>query len=583
MSALCVVVLNRKGGVGKTSTCFHLSGTLARMGRRVLLVDCDPQANLSEGLLGAQVEGLPPDRTIAALYGDAFLPEPRALIVPTPIEGVDLLPGSEAMEDYSEPRPAGHRSQGVLREFVDEVRGDYGVILLDCPPSLTLASWSAMVAADGVLVPVMPEDFGAQGLKKINRALALVLRRGEPVAPAPRHPGEPVQSEAGDPRRLRRSASGRLRRIGLRRHDPDRRRLQAGGHGRQAGRPAQAPVGRRESDGGAGRGAAGPGRRRRDAKGGGVMSLKDTLTARLGDRMRASMGAGEGPSADPAPAGPPGTTRGAAGKTDGLKALRTAALIPIDRLTPDPDQPRKTFSDEEIDRLADSLRSRGMLQPIRARWDQDLARWVIVAGERRFRAARRAGWTEVPCVTVDAPLTASEVRMDQIIENCLRENLAPLEQATAFQALMDANGWSARRLAEELHISHQTVIRAVGLLELPAEVRDRVESGELSPRAAAEIATLERPEDQRVVADHAVSGALNRDQVADVVKARKTGKGGGPPGTTRADIRLDGGRKVVLSGLPDDRPESVVAALREALRQAQARVRDAARGDEKAA
>jgi chromosome partitioning protein len=180
MSALCVVVLNRKGGVGKTSTCFHLSGTLARMGRRVLLVDCDPQANLSEGLLGAQVEGLPPDRTIAALYGDAFLPDPRALIVPTPIEGVDLLPGSEAMEDYSEPRPAGHRSQGVLREFVDEVRGDYGVILLDCPPSLTLASWSAMVAADGVLVPVMPEDFGAQGLKKINRALALVRAEANP-------------------------------------------------------------------------------------------------------------------------------------------------------------------------------------------------------------------------------------------------------------------------------------------------------------------------------------------------------------------------------------------------------------------
>lgn len=85
------------------------------------------------------------------------------------------------------------------------------------------------------------------------------------------------------------------------------------------------------------------------------------------------------------------------------------------------------------------------------------------------------------------------------------------------------------------------------------------------------------------MADHAVSGALNRDQVADVVKARKTGKGGGPPGTTRADIRLDGGRKVVLSGLPDDRPESVVAALREALGPAQARVRDAARGDEKAA
>jgi chromosome partitioning protein len=181
MPASVIAVLNRKGGVGKTSTCFHLSGALTKMGHRVLLVDCDPQANLSEGLLGAQVEGFPPERTIAALYGDAFVPDPRALIVPTPIEGVDLLPGSEAMEDYSEPRPAGHRSQGVLREFVAEVRDGYGAILLDCPPSLTLASWSAMVAADGCLVPVMPEDFGAQGLKKINRAMALVRAEANPA------------------------------------------------------------------------------------------------------------------------------------------------------------------------------------------------------------------------------------------------------------------------------------------------------------------------------------------------------------------------------------------------------------------
>lgn len=181
MPAPCIAVLNRKGGVGKTSTCFHLSGALAKAGRRVLLLDCDPQANLSEGLLGADVEDLPPERTIAALYGDAFVPNPRALIVPTPIEGVDLLPGSEVMEDYSEPRPAGHRSQGVLREFVAEVREDYGIVLIDCPPSLTLASWSAMVAADGILVPVMPEDFGAQGLKKINRALAMVRAEANPA------------------------------------------------------------------------------------------------------------------------------------------------------------------------------------------------------------------------------------------------------------------------------------------------------------------------------------------------------------------------------------------------------------------
>lgn len=306
------------------------------------------------------------------------------------------------------------------------------------------------------------------------------------------------------------------------------------------------------------------------------MSLKDTLTSRLGDRMRASMGAG-GPSPGE-PTGPvPGGPRPAApGKTDGLKALRSAAMIPLDRLTPDPDQPRKSFSDEEIDRLADSLRSRGLLQPIRARWDADLNRWIIVAGERRFRAARRAGWNEIPCVTVDAPMTPTEILVDQLIENALREDIKPIEQGAAFKTLMDANGWSARRLAEELHISHQSVIRAIGLLDLPAEVRDQVESGDLSPRAAAEIATLEAPEDQKAVASLAVSGALSRDQVAEVVKARKSGRGAVPPGTSRAELRLGGGCKVTISGMPDDQPETVIAKLKEALKAAQARARESA-------
>jgi chromosome partitioning protein len=175
-----VCVYNRKGGTSKSSTCFHLAGSLTRMGHRVLLVDCDPQGNLSEGLLGIAIEALAPERTIAALFSDAFIPEPRALIVPTPIEGVDLLPGSEAMEDYSEPRPAGHRSQFVLRDFVAEVRADYGVVLLDCPPAFTLASWSAMVAADSIVVPVVPEDFGAAGVRKINRAFAQVREQANP-------------------------------------------------------------------------------------------------------------------------------------------------------------------------------------------------------------------------------------------------------------------------------------------------------------------------------------------------------------------------------------------------------------------
>ncbi|MBX6315731.1 MAG: ParB/RepB/Spo0J family partition protein [Isosphaeraceae bacterium] len=312
-----------------------------------------------------------------------------------------------------------------------------------------------------------------------------------------------------------------------------------------------------------------------------MASMKDKLTARLGDRMRASMGAVEpaSPAVSPSP-GPPGTTGTAPGKYDGMKAFRDARLIPIDRLVPDPDQPRKTFPDEAIDRLADSLRTRGMLQPIRARWDADLGRWVIVAGERRFRAARRAGWTEVPCVTVEAAMTESEILQDQLIENCLREDLQPLEQAEAFKALMDANGWSARRLGEELHLSHQTIGRSLALLELPEAVRQKVADGLLAPRTAAEIAMLAEPSAQIEVAERAVIEGLSRDQVAEAVREqagrsapiKRTKKG-------RAEYRLDGGLKVIISGLADDDPRAVIAALEQALEQARAAASEPARGE----
>jgi ParB family chromosome partitioning protein len=311
------------------------------------------------------------------------------------------------------------------------------------------------------------------------------------------------------------------------------------------------------------------------------MSLKDELTARLGDRMRASMGAGTSPEPDATPPVPPRTTsQGQAPvKHEGLKAYRAAAMIPIDRLTADPDQPRKTFLDEEIDRMADSLRARGMLQPIRARWDADLARWVIVAGERRFRAARRAGWTEVPCVTVDAPLTRSDILIDQLVENCPREDLPPLEQASAFRALMDANNWSARRLAEELNISHQTVIRALGLLKLPDDVREHVERGELSPRAAAEIATLEQSEDQRTIAGLAISGDLNRDQVTDAVKARKAGRPA-PERPSRHITKLDDGTRIIVEGTAAAAGEPAIAdALAAARKRLLAAIRGAGRDE----
>lgn len=177
-----VTMLNQKGGVGKTSCCHHLAGTLALAGRRVLLVDNDPQASLTQGFWGPVATAeLDPAGTVAALYaGDA--PFPEQLIRPTGIPGVELVPGSRLATDYNLPRPeaAPPDQQGALRSFLAEVEGRYELVLIDCPPNLHLCSWAALVASSHLIVPLQAEDYGAQGLGPVQESLALVAAGPNP-------------------------------------------------------------------------------------------------------------------------------------------------------------------------------------------------------------------------------------------------------------------------------------------------------------------------------------------------------------------------------------------------------------------
>lgn len=171
-----ITVLNLKGGVGKTTTCHHLAGTLSLSGKRVLLVDNDPQASLTQGFLGpAMTRALNPANTLAAVYtGDE--PFPGQVIRPAGVPGVDLLPGSYAAADFNIPRPfeAPFELQACLREFLSEVRAGYDLVLIDCPPTLSLCSWAALVASDFLVTPLKPEDYGAQGIAFVRDAVALV-------------------------------------------------------------------------------------------------------------------------------------------------------------------------------------------------------------------------------------------------------------------------------------------------------------------------------------------------------------------------------------------------------------------------
>jgi ParB family chromosome partitioning protein len=312
-----------------------------------------------------------------------------------------------------------------------------------------------------------------------------------------------------------------------------------------------------------------------------MASRTDKLKERLGAHMAESMGGGAGGSAPEAAASPGSTSSsGVASKHDGVKPLREARSIRLENIARDPAQPRQVFDAEALDRLAKSLLSQGQLQPIRVRWNQEQGKYLILAGERRWRAAMLAGMESLQAVVVERELSPSEILQEQLVENCLREDLQPIEQAQAFRALMDTNGWSARKVADELNMANSTVVKALALLELAPAVQEQVEAGTLAPAVAYEVSKLEKPEDQVEVAGRVVAERLTRDQAADVVReksgrpakgktASAKGKGSASRGSGRAEYRLDDGTVVSVAGpAVGSGQDAVIAALELALDRA---------------
>lgn len=171
-----VTLLNQKGGVGKSTMTFHLGGTLAKLGRRVLLVDNDPQASLTQGAIGGDAAlALAAEGSLAAIYaGEPVRPED--LVRPLPFPNLDLLPNTEhsARFNLAEPHARPWAEQVALVEMMGVLAPLYDVVLVDCPPNLYLATWAALAASDALIIPVQPEDYGIQGLAAVERSINMV-------------------------------------------------------------------------------------------------------------------------------------------------------------------------------------------------------------------------------------------------------------------------------------------------------------------------------------------------------------------------------------------------------------------------
>ena len=223
---------------------------------------------------------------------------------------------------------------------------------------------------------------------------------------------------------------------------------------------------------------------------------------------------------------------------DQAAAPRKAELhLPVDKLEPNPQQPRLDFKQDELESLADSIRQKGVIQPLIVRRKPGRDVYEIVAGERRWRAAQLAQLHEVPVVVRD--LSDTEVLEVAIIENIQRSDLNSIEEALGFRQLMTRFGHTQEKLAEALSKSRSHVANLLRLLTLPTEVQDMVRDGALSAGHARALIGSPRAAE---LAAQIVSKGLSVRETERLMKAADSQKpGSARPGKTSekdADTRV---------------------------------------------
>ena len=196
--------------------------------------------------------------------------------------------------------------------------------------------------------------------------------------------------------------------------------------------------------------------------------------------------------------------------------------IPLAQIGTNPDQPRKTFNDAELNDLAASIREKGVLQPILLRTVSGRAHmYEIVAGERRYRASKLAGLNEIPALV--KTLSNENAMEIALIENVQRENLNPIEEANAYKNLMEQCGYELDDVVRLIGKSESYIRNIMRITTLPESVKSLVESGEISASHARTIAVAENPED---LAHKIISEKMSvADTQRMVNNTKKTGKG----------------------------------------------------------
>lgn len=207
---------------------------------------------------------------------------------------------------------------------------------------------------------------------------------------------------------------------------------------------------------------------------------------------------------------------------------------PLERIVPRRDQPRQHFDDAALDELAQSIREHGVIEPLVVRRKGE-GQFEIVAGERRWRAAQRAGLREVMVVVRD--VSTRDAYELALIENVQRADLDPIEFAEALERLVHEHGYTQETLAQRLGKDRSTIANALRLLKLPKTVRERVVHGDLSEGHARALLGAPNDEALEALADKVVKGRLSVRETESLVRGEKSKTNGKKPKQKSANVR----------------------------------------------
>ncbi|MBR6258816.1 MAG: ParB/RepB/Spo0J family partition protein, partial [Oscillospiraceae bacterium] len=189
--------------------------------------------------------------------------------------------------------------------------------------------------------------------------------------------------------------------------------------------------------------------------------------------------------------------------------------LPIAKIEPRADQPREVFDEERLEELAESIREHGLLQPLTVR-ELGGGFYQIIAGERRWRAARMAGLNEVPVYIIDADDQKASVLA--LVENLQREDLNPIEEAKGYRVLMSEHGMTQEQAAAAVGKSRPVIANAVRLLSLPESILELISSGRLSMSQGRALLELKNDEDRLAAARVMIEKDLNVRQAAALIE-----------------------------------------------------------------